>query len=117
MDFIDEVVQKAQKAGKYIAEKADTAVDYVSLEYKASSLRGKLDVQYKELGKLYYKLSETQAEDCGELQEHVDAVRALICELNAVEEDMSKYKNICPECKESNPAKAEYCSKCGTKLK
>ena len=77
MDFIDEVLQKAQKAGKFIADKADTAVDYVSLEYKASSLRSKLDSQYKELGRLYYKLSQTQAEDCGELQEISDSIRAL----------------------------------------
>lgn len=117
MDFIDEVVQKAQKAGKFIADKADTAVDYVSLEYKASSIRGKIDDRYKELGRLYYQLSETEAQDSGELQEKVDAVKALICELNAVEEDMSKYKNICPECRANNPAKAEYCSKCGAKLK
>lgn len=117
MDFIDEVLQKAQKAGRFIADKADTAVDYVSLEYKALSLRSKLDSQYKELGRLYYKLSQTQAKDCGELQEISDSIRALLCELNAVEEDMRRYKNICPECRASNPSKAEYCSKCGTKLK
>ena len=117
MDFIDEVVQKAQKAGKFITEKADTAVDYVSLEYKASSIRGKLDEQYRQLGRLYYSMSQTEAEDCGELQESIDAVKALLCELNAVEEDMSKYKNLCPKCKASNPSKAEYCSKCGAKLK
>lgn len=117
MDFIDDVVQKAQQTGKYIADKADHVVDYVTLEYKASSIRGKIDRQYKELGMLYYRISQTQSEDCGELQEKIDTLHSLLCELNAVQEDMAKYKNICPECKTKNPAKSEYCSKCGTKLK
>lgn len=117
MNFIDEVVKKAQQAGKYISDKADTAIDCVSLEYKASSLRSKLDDSYKELGMLYYKLCQTEADGGAELEENVNAIEALLCELNSVTDEISKYKNICPQCREANPTKAEYCLKCGAKLK
>ncbi len=117
MDFIDEVVQKAQETGKYIADKADQVVDYVTLEYKASSLRGNIDRCYKELGVLYYRISQSKCQDGGQLQEKIDQIESLLCELNALQEDMAKYKNICAQCGTKNQAKAEYCSKCGAKLK
>ena len=117
MEFLDEVVSKAQKAGKFICEKADATVDYVSLEYKASSIRGKLDSMYRDLGKLYFKFSQTDAEDCGELSDMIENIKELNIQLSSLNDEMGKFKNICPNCKATNPLKADYCSKCGSKLK
>ncbi len=117
MAIIDEFVSGAQKAGKFIAGKAESAVDIVTLEYKASSLRGRIDARYKELGQLYFRLSETQSEDSGELDNVMSSIREMARQLADLDDQIAKYKNICPVCRAANPAKADFCMKCGAKLK
>ena len=115
-NIIDEVVKGAQKAGRFIADKADVAADFVKLEYKASSLRGKLNDAYRELGKLYFSVAETGAESAAEMDDVIEQIKGLNAELAAVEDDMKSYKRVCPSCGAKNSMKADYCQKCGTKL-
>ena len=117
MAFLDDLVDKAQKAGKFVIEKADDTKDYVTLEYRSLSVKNKIDEQYKALGKLIYTLSDTEAEDDGKTQEYVDVIRDLTSELNAINEEISKFKNICKNCGTTNRNRAEFCEKCGKPLK
>lgn len=117
MAIFDDIVEKTRQAGKFVCEKAEDAKDYVTLEYKASKLKSDIDAQYKALGKLIYDLSETESEECADTQVYIDSITVLKKELDAVTEEMSKFKNICPSCKVTNAQNAAFCNKCGTALK
>ncbi len=112
MAFIDDIVAGAQKAGKYVCEKAEDAKDYVSLEYKTASIKGKINEQYKQLGKLVYNKAEEQ-----KINTVIQEIKKLNDELCAVSDDMAKFKNVCKNCKETNKPSAEFCCKCGNPLK
>ncbi len=117
MAFIDEFVEKTKKAGKFVCDKAEDAKDFVSLEYKALKLKTQINEQYKLLGELIYKLSVTENEECGDTQVFIDEITSLKTELDTVTEEMTKFKNICPECKNTNAQNASFCNKCGKALK
>lgn len=116
MAIIDDIISKASAAGKFVYEKTEDAVDYVSLEYKASTLRAKLDEQYKALGKLTYDAAKS-GDDCAEACAKITAkIDGLMTELAGITSGMAKFKKVCPSCQSSNSAKSDYCSKCGSKL-
>ena len=54
MDFMDNLLDKTQRAGKYAYDKAVEVKDTVKLEFNASTLRNRIADQYKELGRLTY---------------------------------------------------------------
>lgn len=117
MAILDDIVEKTKQAGKFVCGKADEAKDYVSLEYKSMKLKSEIEAQYKALGKLIYELSESESENGEDTQEYIDSISQLKSELDAVIDEMSKFKNICPSCKATNSQNALFCNKCGTALK
>lgn len=117
MAFIDDVFSKAQAAGKYVFSKAEDAKDYVSLEYKASTLRTKIDNLYKELGRQLYKATESGDDNEQVRAETINSIKTLINDLNGITAQMAKFKNICTSCGASNPFNADFCTKCGKSLK
>lgn len=117
MAFLDDIVNKAQQAGNFVVAKTESAVDYVSLEYKASTVRGKLDKQYKELGQLVYKSRETALNESEEIKAVIENISKTLTELNEINAQINKSKNACEKCGNINRAKAEYCEKCGNPLK
>lgn len=117
MAFIDDVVSKAQAAGKYVCEKAEDAKDYISLEYKASTIRTKIDNQYKELGRLLYTATEGGDDNEHVRAETINSIKSLINELNDITAQMAKFKNICTACGATNPLNADFCTKCGKALR
>ena len=116
MAIIDDIISKASAAGKFVYEKTEDAVDYVSLEYKAASVRSKLDTQYKALGKLTYEASKDGKDVSEQTLSITGQIDTLMQELTDITSNMSKFKKVCSACQTSNSAKAEYCSKCGKKL-
>ena len=54
MDFMYNLLDKTQRAGKYAYDKAVEVKDTVKLEFNASTLRNRIADQYKELGRLTY---------------------------------------------------------------
>ena len=117
MDYLNEIFEKTKQAGKFVCDKAVDAKDYVALEYKAIKLRSDIDAQYKELGRIVYEASVTEGDQCGDSQVYIDKISALRSELDTVYDEMSKFKNICPSCKNANQQNAAFCSKCGNALK
>lgn len=117
MAILDDIISKAQTAGKFVMEKAEDAKDYISLEYKASTLRTKIDNQYKELGKLLYSAVEAGADNEHTRAEIINNIKTLLNELNEITVQMAKFKNCCTACGASNPSKADFCSKCGKALR
>lgn len=65
MDFMDNLLDKTQRAGKYAYDKAVEVKDTVKLEFNASTLRNRIADQYKELGRLTYlrKKGDTSLDD------------------------------------------------------
>ena len=54
MDFMDDLLDKTQRAGKYAYNKAVEVKDTVKLEFNASTIRNRIADQFKELGRLTY---------------------------------------------------------------
>ena len=117
MAFLDEVIDKAQKAGKFVCDKAIDAKDYVSLEYKLSVTRNKTDELYKELGKLVFANNNTDNDTEGEINQLIAKIQQLIIEQNELCAQISKFKNICPSCGNANPNSADFFNNCGGSLK
>ena len=110
MDILDEVIDTAQKAGSFIYDKTGVAVSYVSLEYKKSVLRNKLNSLYTVLGKLTYR-SEVLGKDIGDKKEQViSKIKELSSELSEISKEMAKFQNVCPSCGKTNFPSSEYCS-------
>ena len=117
MAFIDEMIENMQTAGKFVCEKAVDAKDYISLEYKASGLRNKIDKALKDLGALVYESYGKENQPQDKIKELVDGISVLKSELEGVNEECAKFKNVCKSCKTANPQKADFCTKCGSSLK
>lgn len=116
MAIIDDIISKAQAAGKFVCEKTEDTVDYVSLEYKASTLRTKLTEQYAKLGKLTFEAAGTGADNSQESAAVIEDIKGLMAELEENNVKMSKFKKVCKSCQSKNSPKASYCSNCGKEL-
>lgn len=117
MSFLDGVIETAQKAGSFVYTKTSGAVDYVTLEYKCSALRTKIDEYYKALGKLVYDGCKKEQSVEDKKISTIGKIDELEKELSELCELMSKYKQVCPNCQKVLGGKAEFCSACGSALK
>ena len=117
MAFIDDVIDKAQKAGKLVAEKASDAKDYVTLEYKASVIRNKTEGLYRELGRLIFTSSQNGENVDVQSQEIIEKIKDMIQQQNEINNQITKFKNICSACGAANSSKADFCAKCGKNLR
>ncbi len=117
MAFIDDVIEKAQKAGKIVIEKAGDAKEYVTLEYKASTIRNQTDGLYRELGRLIYTSLQSDENVDDKKQVLIDRINELIAQQNEINAQITKFKNICTSCGAANSSKADFCAKCGKSLR
>ena len=117
MEFLDDVIEAAQKTGQFIYDKTGNAVSYISLEYKCATIKNKIGDLYKLLGKIVYKESISQNNYDDKKQEIISQIKDLTEQYKEVSLQMKKFKCICENCGASNSAKSEFCSKCGNPLK
>ncbi|MBR4072420.1 MAG: zinc ribbon domain-containing protein [Clostridia bacterium] len=118
MDFFDNVISKTKDAIDVVSKKTGEIVTVEKQKFDAASLKAKLEKDYAELGRLYFK----SIDDTAELDEKTKAVVneinkkiATINELN-VEIANAKNKRFCPACKASIPDTAVFCSNCGERV-
>ncbi len=117
MAFIDDIIDKAQKAGKFVADKAVDTKDYVVLEYKAAQIRGAIEKDYTALGLAFYDITKSGSEDKGALDTLITKIDSQKAELDKLNEQMKKFKKVCPSCSASYQGSSVlYCKKCGAKI-
>ena len=116
MAIIDDIIDSVGKAGKFVADKAVDAKDYVSLEYKLSKINSELDKCYIELGKLIYALNKEGKTDEGQSAQYVGKIDALKSQQQDLLNEMSKFKRTCASCGKRAGGNATFCKNCGNKL-
>ncbi len=111
MAIIDDIVDSVGKAGKFVADKAVYAKDYVTLEYKLGTVNSEMNKCYLELGKLYYnKADEVQ------LTQYTEKINALKFKQNELLGEMAKFKKTCAACGKRAGGNDTFCKNCGNKL-
>ena len=118
MDFFDNVLNKTKEAFDVVSKKTGEIVTVEKQKFDVSSLKSKLEKDYAELGRLYFKsIDTTDGLDAKEkaLVEEINKKLEAINELN-VEIANAKAKRFCPSCKAAIADNSVYCSNCGEKL-
>ncbi len=118
MDFFDNVLNKTKEAIDVVSKKTGEIVTVEKQKFDVSSLKSKLEKDYAQLGRLYFK-SIDDAEALNEKEkaivEEINKKLAAINELN-IEIANAKAKRFCPSCKAAIADTSVYCSNCGEKL-
>ncbi len=118
MDFFDQISQEMQKAGAFIAEKANVAKDYTVATWNAADLRNKINQLYKEIGRAVYNGRMEQTDNTALIDGYVEQIRQLEAALLEKEEIRQDLKNqkVCPACKKGVAKNSTYCPYCGAKF-
>lgn len=116
MAIIDDIIDSVGKAGKFVADKAVDAKDYIALEYKLSTVNAEIDKCYIELGKLIYALKKENKADEGQSAQYIEKLDALKSKQSALLNEMAKFKKTCSECGKRAGANDTFCKDCGNKL-
>jgi len=118
MDFFDNVLNKTKEAIDVVSKKTGEIVTVEKQKFDVSSLKSKLEKDYAELGRLYFKSIDNAEELSDKEKAVVEAINkklAAINELN-IEIANAKAKRFCPSCKAAIADTCVYCSNCGEKL-
>lgn len=118
MDFFDNVLNKTKEAIDVVSKKTGEIVTVEKQKFDVSSLKSKLEKDYAELGRLYFKSIDNAEELSDKEKTVVEAINkklAAINELN-IEIANAKAKRFCPSCKAAIADTCVYCSNCGEKL-
>lgn len=118
MDFFDNVLNKTKEAIDVVSKKTGEIVSVEKQKFDVTSLKSKLDKDYTELGKLYFKQIEENTELTADVAAIVDEINKKIEAINQLNVDIAsaKAKRFCPSCKAAVDDNAVFCSNCGEKL-
>lgn len=118
MGFLDDAINKTKEVFDVACKKTDEVVTVEKQKFNIASLKSKLEKDYADLGKIYYKLVKDSTELDDETRNLVDAILEKNEEIVRLNEDIQNIKNkrVCPECNANIDIKSAYCNSCGAKL-
>jgi len=118
MDFLDNVISKTKDAIDVVSKKTGEIVTVEKQKFDVASLKTKLEKNYAELGKLYFKKIDDATELDAETKAVVDEIKKKITTINEINIEIANAKNkrFCPVCNASVSDTAVFCSNCGEKI-
>jgi len=116
MDFFDTLGSKLSQTGQKAKQTASDLRDSAKLTGQVSALTKEIQGLYAQLGEAYFKARGEEPDAA--VQEHCDALKGKLKELELVRADLQRLKNVkvCPQCGAENEADARFCAQCSTPL-
>jgi len=118
-DIWQDIKSGVLTAAEMVGETGKKAYQASRLALKEADLRRSLKDNLARLGRIYYKMEETETEPELEVVDDLMAnIKALDEALEAIEEEKGEMKSVrvCPVCSRRNDKDAAFCSGCGTAL-
>lgn len=118
MSVLDSVKKVVTKTAKDAAKASGELVEQTKLKLKVIELKDEITDRYTKIGELYYTSAEYELDNADKINSLVSEIKALKAELEDVEAEIKRNKDInkCSVCDAVNGAEDDYCSKCGNKL-
>lgn len=117
-EFVGSVKNGAERLAKDVADKTETFVGQMKIQYAIKNLKSKIDEALMDLGGyIYDEFAEEDIE--GPVKDKCRHIDELYNELNALNDELASLKNtvLCDECGHYNGSEASFCSVCGAALK
>lgn len=114
-DFFEQALVKVKDAFDVAYKKTGEVVNVQRQKFEVTSLNGKIEKDYAELGKIFFeqiKDSEDMPENVSVLVSAISEKKEKISSLN-LEIAQTQKKKICPNCKAVMEQNASFCSACG----
>lgn len=117
MAFFDDVGKKISDATKEIGDTTKNYADITRLNAKINNAEREIDNRMLALGRMYYEEHKNDTE--GVALEQIKAISNLFLEIEKYRTDIKRIKGaiICPNCGNEESYTAQFCTKCGAKLK
>jgi len=118
-DIWQDIKSGVLTAAEKVGETGKKAYQASRLALREADLRRSLKDNLARLGRIYYKMEETETEpELEVVDELMASVKALDEALEKIEEEKGSMKNakVCPVCGRRNDRDAAFCSGCGTAL-
>lgn len=119
MDAFDNVAKTAMDFAETAGKKGEELLKISKLKIKETQIKRDISVKYEKLGKMYYQLTKSGEDNkliFKEIMAEIDDLKDELCEVRA---SISEIKGTvsCAVCGAVNPMDADFCVKCGEKLK
>lgn len=117
MSAFDNFMYGAKRCIDTATVKTNEFIETSRVKIERAQLNNTLREEYTKLGKLCYDMSEKDVKDPEKMSRIIAKINRLKEDIELANDHLSSYEEkFCEVCGMTNPAKFQYCSKCGNKL-